>query len=203
MASIYCPHCHKHTALSVAPTGTNRNNQPSGAVWKKDDYCEWWIGICNACDEPVLVLNDCFQVYPNPLPTPTDDRIPTTIREDLIEAKMCFAGGCFRAASVLARRCIEATCNDNGATTGRLVAKIEALHSNGTITSHVKDWATAVRWIGNDAAHPDAARVSEEEAQDALHLAEEFLHIIYVTPAIARARIAARSDDQSSPAEGT
>ena len=42
-----------------------------------------------------------------------------------------------------------------------------------------------MRWIGNDAAHP-AAEVTKDDAEDILKLAEQFLHVIYVAPAIAK-----------------
>ena len=73
-----------------------------------------------------------------------------------------------------------------------LVNQINFLAEKGKITGELKKWATIVRWIGNDAAHPDAPEVAEEDARDALHLAEQFLTIIFVTPAIAEARKNAR-----------
>jgi hypothetical protein len=45
-----------------------------------------------------------------------------------------------------------------------------------------------VRWVGNDAAHPNDQNVTKEDAEDSLKLAEQFLHILFVTPAIAKAR---------------
>jgi hypothetical protein len=54
------------------------------------------------------------------------------------------------------------------------------------ITNDLKEWADVVRWVGNDAAHPDKQPVNEEDAQDMLNLAEQFLHVIYVAPAIAK-----------------
>ena len=43
-----------------------------------------------------------------------------------------------------------------------------------------------MRWVGNDAAHPDKQAVTKEDAEDILHLAEQFLNVIYVAPAIAK-----------------
>jgi len=43
-----------------------------------------------------------------------------------------------------------------------------------------------VRWVGNDSAHPDKQIVTEKDAQDILKLTEQFLHVIYVAPAIAK-----------------
>ena len=71
--------------------------------------------------------------------------------------------------------------------------QIAELAKLGVITKEIQDWATVVRWVGNDAAHPNKDEVKEEEAKDCLLLAEEFLKVIFVTPAIANARKAARN----------
>ena len=60
--------------------------------------------------------------------------------------------------------------------------------NKGIITKEIKEWATDIRWIGNDAAHPDKLEVTKEDSDDILHLAEQILHIIYVTPSISRER---------------
>lgn len=49
-----------------------------------------------------------------------------------------------------------------------------------------------VRWIGNDAAHPNKDKVEREDAEDILSLAEQFLQVLYVAPAIAQTRRAIR-----------
>jgi hypothetical protein len=54
------------------------------------------------------------------------------------------------------------------------------------IKKELKEWADVVRWVGNDAAHPGKQMVNERDAQDILKLAHQFLHVIYVAPAIAR-----------------
>ena len=49
-----------------------------------------------------------------------------------------------------------------------------------------------MRWVGNDAAHPDKQAVTKEDAEDILHLAEQFLNVIYVAPAIAKEQLTKR-----------
>jgi hypothetical protein len=92
----------------------------------------------------------------------------------------------------MARRCIQNACIAKGAKTDNLVAQIKELTTSGMITKDVEEWATVVRWIGNDAAHPNKDQVAKEDAEDVLELAEQFLHVIFVTPALAKARKAAR-----------
>lgn len=120
------------------------------------------------------------------MPTPTEDRIPENIRKDLIEAKQCFQVNAFRGCAVIARRTIQSACIDKGSTKTDLIHQLKEIKENGIITNDLKEWADVVRWVGNDAAHPNKSEVTKEDAEDILHLAEQFLHVIYVAPAIAK-----------------
>jgi len=137
---------------------------------------------------PSLVLNDGYTVYPTPLPTPTDENIPEDISNDLDEAKMCFSTGCNRACAAMARRCIQNACIKKGCKEKELVKQIKEMTQEGIITKDIEEWATVVRWVGNDAAHPGKDSVTKEDAEDVLKLAEQFLHVLFVTPALAKAR---------------
>ena len=196
--SIYCPYCKKHTSLTPAPRTVIYNDgilqgiTMTTCVWKREEDNTWWIGLCNYCKQPVLVHNDGDIVYPHPLPSPSDERMPEDIRKDLDEAKMCFSVGAYRACAVMARRTIQSSCIDKGASKNNLVNQLQELTDGGIITKDLKDWADVVRWVGNDAAHPGTEKVTQEGAEDILKLAEQFLHVIYVTPAIAKERKAKR-----------
>ena len=181
--SIHCPHCNQKTALSVS---TNRHEQAN--VWKDRYGFEWWIGICNGCGKPCLFSGDGDFIYPHPLPSPTDQHIPDLLRQDLDEAKLCFSVQCFRACAVMARRCVQQACLAKGCKKENLVGQIAELTQAGHITKDIEEWATVIRWIGNDAAHSDAQAVTKEDAEDTLKLAEQFLHVLFVTPALAKAR---------------
>jgi hypothetical protein len=192
--SIYCPHCLKHTALIVGYTTCEVNYDDKRKVplilYLGSDF--WWIGICNACKQPVLVYNEGVIVYPNPQPSPTDQRIPDFISRDLDEAKNCFSISAFRACAVMARRAMQNTCMDKGAAKDKLNDQLIELQTKGIITADLKKWADVVRWVGNDAAHPDKNDITEDDAKDILALAEQILHIIYVAPAIADERMKIR-----------
>lgn len=187
LLSIYCPHCHKHTSLDPAPIKYKHgyDEYTTQAFWQKSHGNVWWMGVCNACEKPVLVLNKGAVIYPAPLPKPTDQSIPELIRSDLDEAKICTSAGAYRAAAVMARRAMQVAALDKGAKTDKLVSQIAELQSNGQITTDLKEWADAVRWVGNDAAHPNGVAVTKDDAEDVLHLAEQFLHVLYVAPALA------------------
>jgi hypothetical protein len=88
----------------------------------------------------------------------------------------------------MARRCVQQACLTKGCKKGDLVGQIAELTQAGHITKDIEEWATVVRWIGNDAAHPGGQAVTKEDAEDTLKLAEQFLHILFVTPALAKAR---------------
>lgn len=188
--SIFCPYCHRHTSLEPAPVEVERAYGQKflvGAVWEQSHSSKWWIGVCTYCDRPVLVQNNAVTVYPHPLPSPTDPNIPEEIRTDLDQAKRCFSVSAWRAAAVMARRAMQSAAIQKGATMkSRLVEQIAELAAAGKITVDLKEWADAVRWVGNDAAHPGGEAVSREDAEQVLNLAEQFLHVLYVAPAIAK-----------------
>jgi len=190
--SIYCPFCHRFTSLTLASGYTNQKFTVT-ALWKKNSNDIWWIGICNSCHNAVLVHeyeslgSKKRDIYPHPLPSPTDARIPEHIRKDIDEAKLCFSVNAYRACAVMARRAIQNACIDKGADKNKkLIKQIEELANKGVITNDIKEWADIVRWVGNNAAHPDKNEVTKEDAEDILELAEQFMHVIYVAPAIAK-----------------
>lgn len=188
--SIFCPYCHKYTSLTASTqrVSTGRGEDVIVRTEWKSDQGKWWIGITNCCKSPVLVHNEGDIVHPSPFPSPTDKRIPEAIKQDLDEAKICFSVNAYRACAVMARRTMQSTCIEKGATKDKLGDQINELSSNGVITKDLKEWADVVRWVGNDAAHPTAVEVNNEDAEDILKLAEQFLYVIYVAPAIAKER---------------
>ena len=191
MISIYCPHCHKHTALSVARAEYEADYgrvYTTPAIWKTDTGHRWWIGVCNGCRTPCLVLDEGSAVYPDPAPSPTDSHVPKDLAADLDEAKKCFSVSCYRASTAMARRVVQLACVQKGAKKTNLIDQIAELSASGVITKDIEEWATVVRWIGNDAAHPNKDVVTKEDAEDCLKLAEQFLHVLFVTTAIAKAR---------------
>lgn len=171
-------------------TQYSQGNTP--AVWANERGESWWIGICNSCTTPCLIRNRGEVVFPTPRPAATDPHVPKELAEDLDEAKLCLGASCYRACAVMARRCLQNACLARGATERDLIKQISELTALGVITKEIEDWATVVRWVGNDAAHPGKDPVTKEDAEDVLRLAEQFLHVVFVTPALAKTRRAAR-----------
>jgi hypothetical protein len=187
--SIHCPYCRRFTALAFALMKHCDEDIGKECYWERGRDDKWWIGLCNACHMPVLVKNGGDKIYPHPLPEPSDRRIPDEIRNDLDEAKICFSVNAYRACAVMARRAMQSTCIDKGAKKERLADQIGELMEMGVITKDIKDWADVVRWVGNDAAHPSKKDdFGKKDSEDVLELATQLLHVIYITPAIAKAR---------------
>lgn len=196
--NINCPHCGVHVALMMAPVQVSgAGNQRISAIWKKGDGDMWWIGVCPSCWNGILAHEDQlgrgYTFYPAPLPSPTDERIPDEIRRDLDEAKRCYSVSAYRACAVMARRAMQAACMEQGAAKGNLVTQLHELAASGVITRSLKEWGDAVRWVGNDAAHPSGEDVTQDDADAILPLAEQFMHVVYVAPAIAQAVAAKRN----------
>jgi hypothetical protein len=180
--SVYCPFCQKHTA--VLPAGPKHTVVDRGAVVET-----WWIAVCHACGKHMLVgeMQRGRYIYPSPLPSPTDERIDPGARRALVEAKICFTAGAINASATMARRAIQAAVVQKGATKSRLMDQIDELAATGAITKDLASWAHEVRYAGNDGAHP-SDEVSNDDAEDILELAEQFLQVLYVAPAIAAER---------------
>lgn len=197
VASIYCPYCHKHTALSVAKASSyfgsskNENNVSYFNNQLLNDI--WWMGVCNSCYKVVLV-NDAAgknrTIIPTPLPNPIHPSTPLFLHADLMEVKKCVGVGANRAACVLSRRLLQLICFDKQASKANLVAQITELKDRGILTNDMVEWATSVRFVGNDAAHPDKNQpvITRDDAEDILNLVEQIIHILYIAPQLAQAK---------------
>ncbi|MFE2346067.1 DUF4145 domain-containing protein [Kitasatospora cineracea] len=112
--------------------------------------------------------------------------VPTRVRRDLLEARRCFELAHAPAATaVMARRVVEQVCKHHGVNGGTLVKKLDAMRASGTIDGRLHDWATSLRFLGNDGAHGD--NVNRQDAEDGLTLAEALVEYVYVLTAKHRA----------------
>ncbi|MGW3298527.1 DUF4145 domain-containing protein [Streptomyces rubiginosohelvolus] len=104
---------------------------------------------------------------------------PHKIQRAFQETHRCFhQANAYSATATMARRTLELVCNDQGATGKTLAQKIQWLKQNNKIEGRLLQWATALRFVGNDGAHGDA--VGRQDAEDALALTEALLEHIYV-----------------------
>ncbi len=195
--SIYCPFCHKHTALSKAFQTDEKGNRQGGLCWIRTEQGGWWMGICNSCKNVVLVRQfkdgnsrwKTNEIYPNPQPKPINDKIPEFIKSDLKETLTCFCVGSYRATAILCRRILQVICLDKGTKDATLEKQIDELFEMRIITQDIKDWAHSVRWVGNNAAHPsvkDDITIEKDDANDILELVEQIIHILYIAGDMAK-----------------
>ena len=197
MTSINCPWCGKDIALVWIALRHNTNygsddfvtiekNQP---IFYQTRECNWSIGACPNCSNCVLVKldGDKLSIFPNPLPYPTDKRIPEVIRADINEAKVCLSVNAFRACATMCRRAIQNICIDQGIKENlTLESQIDELAKNGIIVEKMRKWAHSVRWVGNDAAHPNKEKVTEDDAKSILSLVEQLAHVLYVVEELSK-----------------
>ena len=109
--------------------------------------------------------------------------VPTNIAEPASEAYTCQSVGAYRAAVLLARSVIEATCKDKGITQGKLKQKIDGLEEARLINPTLAGLSHEVRLMGNEMAHGDLdATIDAEDCDDLLEFMSALLEEIYQRP---------------------
>ena len=189
--SILCPNCHERTSISSRA----RYDSPH-----TDTLYE--IAECNGCDFFVLVVRNrtggsIRTIYPHTLPKATDERIPEAVKKDFDEALMCLSVGAARGAAVLARRALQTMCKEKGATKKELKDQIDELFTKSVITKDLQGWSHEVRYVGNDAAHPNDVEVQKEDAEEIIDLLESLCEVLYVAPAKAANRKKIREENRN------
>lgn len=190
--SIFCPYCHERTSLNIRAQHTIDSA-----------HLQYQIGECNGCNGCVLVLrpSDPYRttsdkpisiIYPHPLPVSVSDIVPENIRIDMSEAKLCLSISAFRGAATLARRTLQVICMEKGAKKEKLADQIDELSEKNIITDEIKKWAHEIRYVGNDAAHPNDALVTKEDAEEILELLDSLCDVLYIAPSKAEKRREAR-----------
>ncbi len=183
ISSVYCPSCRRHTSLSMKENYQSYTNNKA--------YC---IEECNYCSQHFLVERTSVNgpivtIYPKTLPKSVNELIPQSIKTDFEEALLCYSANAYRGAAALARRTVQLICLDKGADSRKkLNEQIDQLLENGIITKDIQEWAHEVRFLGNDAAHPNKNTVNQDDAKDILDLLESLCEVLYVAPAKAAKR---------------
>ncbi|PBC69684.1 uncharacterized protein DUF4145 [Streptomyces sp. TLI_235] len=155
----------------------------------REDPTVVMLASCDGCSSVAVLVQYVFPDYttePEPV-WPTAFRtipaeVPYKVAQDLLEARRCFElAGAYAATATMVRRAVEQVCKNHGHTKGLLQAKLEALAKAGTIDGRLLDWAHSLRYLGNDGAHGD--KVSRQDAEDGLALAEALVEYVYVLAA--------------------
>ena len=130
--------CNNCTKLSIG-SAVIRTREYGGSV----DKDQWWNEREHIRWQPQTVGGKDFPGVPGHIGSAAD------------EAHQCRSVEALRAAIVLARAVIEATCKDKGVTSGPLASKIDQMEAAGHIRGFTKDAAHELRHLGNNMAHGD------------------------------------------------
>lgn len=144
---------------------------------------------CGNCKGYVMVLWSAstggrglhaFEVLPWPLKLEKHpDHWPKTVGRHWLEARRNQGSENWESTSVTARSALQAALRDKGAKgrTFHLVAK-------GELPPLMNDWATEVRVLGNEAAHPqpDQEPTDPDDARDVVKFLDFLLEYLYNLP---------------------
>jgi len=156
----------------------------------------WSLLSCPACSNPIVVAQDdddmrygpdsgaawgrVERVYPAPNERQLGVAVPTPIRTAFAEARACYTDAkAYTACAIMCRKVLEGVCNSHGATNGTLAARLKKLSDDGFLDKRLFEWTTALRMVGNEAAHDVDVTVSREDAGDLLDLAEAVAEYLY------------------------
>ena len=129
--------------------------------------------------DPPSDLGPAERLWPSPLRA-LPYEAPAVLRKDFEEAQRCFARGDYTASAIMTRRFLEGLAVELGATKRDLFGKLNELKQAGRIEGQLYDWATALRLVGNDAAHDVSRRVSRQDAEDVISFAEALADYVYI-----------------------
>jgi hypothetical protein len=116
----------------------------------------------------------------------------------MVEAEKCLAVGAPNACGTMARRAIHCLCQNKKATGDNLYKQLKSLRENGTITDDIWEWASDLRMIGRDGAHPEWPDVSPEDADYAVRFLHEIIRYVDINPWERAQRRSKKSDTEQA-----
>lgn len=188
-----CPHCSHDSVFTIA-TGTGREQLEPDT----DPTLLRVIAgmLCQGCRHYILGIvimrhaqRECTYEAHYPLGKPNDtlaEGIPDEIASDFREALRCRWVEAFNATVEMCRRALESSCLQLGAessTLGTLQQMIDWVHSQGKITTPLRDMAHKIRLGGDRGAHPSQRIIKPEDADAVIEFTREYFDHVYVMPA--------------------
>ncbi len=153
------------------------------------DNCKWpnvGIGGQASRNAPVSSVHIAAEIsawYPERASGRDFRDVPAHIASAADEAYRCRSFNALRAAVLMSRSVIEATCKEKEIVKGNLATKIDNLAEQGHIRAIIQAAAHEIRFLGNDMAHGDFIDdVIPEEADEILNLMSIFLDEVFQTP---------------------
>jgi Domain of unknown function (DUF4145) len=128
-----------------------------------------------------------FQVLPWPLnakPEPSPNW-PEGVKRFWTQAHHSYTVENLDAANLMARSALQFVVREKKAVDANLKVQIDDLVTKGILHPLMKDWATEVRLLANESAHPNApapADVTKEDVRDILNFLDMLLLYLYDLP---------------------
>ena len=126
-----------------------------------------------------------FRVLPWPLKYDKHpDHWPASIGRYWLQAKRSATAENWDATVVMARSAMQLALRGHGAKGANLKQEIDDLSQKGLLPPIKKDWANALRELGNDSAHPSPEQppTSARDAQDIVRYLDFLLEYLYDLP---------------------
>jgi hypothetical protein len=189
---VFCNRCNlQTTARVVAAHVETKPVNPHQALADPVDtpyyITEYAIALCSKCNGIFLVESAFYEIpgevcapqgvavlYPTDRNISTDG-MPETASRAYGAAARSYQVGLYEPCVIMCRKCIEALCQELGATKGNLKERLQNLGKNGHIDQKLLTWADELRLIGNDAAHDLDVVIEQVDAQNALEFVEAIL----------------------------
>ena len=104
---------------------------------------------------------------------------PAGLRTAFSEALACYRGKAFTATAIMCRKAMEGLAHSHGVKERSLVGALRELQRRNVIEGRLVDWADALRFAGNEAAHDVEVTVSAEDAKDLVDFTRALLDYVY------------------------
>ena len=189
--AITCPFCRQAGNFRTAYHAEKKHQT-------RDKTLNFDTLECTNCMGYVMVLWSASSMAPTGLgglhaykvlPWPdTIDKFPEHWPEPIgrywLQAKRSLAGENWDAAAVMIRSALQLALREHNAKGRTLKDEINDLASQGILPPLMKEWATNVRELGNDAAHPQIAQQATDpkDAKDVAVFLDFLLEYLYNLP---------------------
>ena len=193
---VFCPHCNIQAEARVIAYGQGSfHNKGADRFDEVDTEYRgnmYYAALCRRCESPFLIRQSLHCIpaefetitsedilFPVSSRLPTEE-VPIPVRRAFDQALRSLTSSSFDACALMCRRALEALCNEFGAKSKNLHAKLDELSKQGKIDTRLMKWAHGVRAVGNEAAHDTESELSQNDAKDALDFTEAILMYVYV-----------------------
>jgi hypothetical protein len=141
---------------------------------------------CPRCKRPFVMLqvddgpdwDEPDRLYP-PRENSISAAIPGAIRSAYEEARACYRGKAYTAATIMCRKTLEGICEEHKITGRNLASALKEMKDQGIIERRLFEWADALRISGNEAAHSVSVKISAQDARDILEFTNALLEYVF------------------------